>query len=619
MKRIAAAIFLSFFFLLRPFLMQYDGLLYPNDDFDYFAHATSLTFGQFPSYKNEYIMRGTSNPLEAIGPGIIATPFVFAFSLLDRINGSDIVKKRTIENVPRSWAVYGFIFASVFYFCLSCMLLYWAVSSLVGPSFAAWAIILMVICQGMPIYACRRPVFSHVSEFFLQSIFVYLFTKNEIDGGKWIKQWWSFVLLGSGAALILLTRYNNFLFAFMWPLFFIGRRDKYKNKKDVLFQCLWVIAPFVSLVGLFLIWPLINNKYMPYENFLSYLSAKASIVGILNRIIHIFVGYDWGLIFTAPFLLLGIAGLGLLDIRIKKRFILACLPLLVNLYTIIFWSGGGYYGYRYLIASALPLLVIPLAFLLKWLEGKIGPWWKWGAVFLALLPVMSMWCYEGNALVSTHVIPVFFGKADWSNATYQIAVWQTVFNLEAFWKIIFLGGIQYCYYLFNVTKVLFGSRSYLPFEVKTLIQVFLIYSLPLVMAWVFRDKSPTVDISPKKSFKVPGIFLIAIVGLFFISMKWFMPHPSHNIEIDPENAQAFNSRGIGYYNQGNLTKALSDYNQAIAINPHYAQVYYNRAVIYYKLKEYERAWEDVNKMEALGVIINPEFISALKRTLGKDK
>lgn len=375
----------------------------------------------------------------------------------------------------------------------------------------------------------------------------------------------------------------------------------------------------------------------------------------MNRIIHVFVGYDWGLVFTAPFLLLGIAGLGLLDIRIKKRFIWACLPLLVNFYTIIFFgSQGGYYGYRYLIASAFPLFVIPLAFLLRWLNHRIGYYWKWGAVLLALLPVMSMWCYESNKLVATNIIPVSFGKTDWSNAVYQIAVWQTVFNLKAFWETIYLGGIQYCHYLFYAARTLFAFRSNQPFEMKTLIQVFIIYSLPFVMVWIFRDKFQTVEVSPKKSFRVKGIFfvaLVALIGCLFISMKVSMSSALPNdvraiqlaedynrglfyikqgnfplaivdfsqaIELNPKFIPAYGNLGVIYANQGKLVQAIAVFTKAIEIDPNYAPLYYNRYRLYYQLREYDKSWADVHKAEALGVNVEPGFIRMLKRDSGRD-
>jgi len=481
MQKIAFAIFLSSFFLLRPVIMQYSGLLYPDDDFDYFAHATSLAFGQFPSYKNEYFMDATSGPQRAIGTGIMAAPFVSAFSLLDRVNGADIVEKRTAQNVQESWSVFGFIFASVFYFCLSCMLLYRSIAPLAGETFTVWAIILMVICQGMPLYAFRRPVFSHVPEFFLQSVFVYLLIKNEISNGKWIKKWWSFALIGFGAGLIALTRYNNVLFTIMWPLLFL-RRDKWQ-------KIFYVLPSAALLIMIFKWWPEQYNHYITYAGLEKELTIHAPWPELVRRLGQVLFGPDWGLIFTAPFLILGMGGLALLNFSWKKKYILATLPILVNFYIInVTGLQGSYYGYRYLIASAFPLFVLPLAFLLKWMDNKIGPLWKWGAVFLALLPVMSMWCWEGNALVATHIVPTFFGKTDWSNPSYQLNVWQTAFDPKALGGIIYLGGIQYSHYLFYAAGTLFGHKANPPFSMKTLIQALIIYSMPFVMTWYLKNK-----------------------------------------------------------------------------------------------------------------------------------
>ncbi|MBF0505031.1 MAG: hypothetical protein HQL14_08020 [Candidatus Omnitrophica bacterium] len=500
MMKISWAIFLCAFFLLRPFVMEYTGFLYPDDDFDYFANATSLAFGQFPSYKNEYLFRNLPSPGGAIGTGMMAAPFVGAFSLLDLFSGSDIVKKRTAQNVQKSWAVFGFIFASVFYFCFSCFLLYWAARSVVGPSFAAWAVILMVICQGMPLYAYRRPVFSHMPEFFLQSVFVYLFIKNELASGKWIKQWWSFVLLGIGAGMIVLTRYNNVLFMIVWPLLFLSSDARPKKWKGVLRNSFCIVFPIFLLVLIFKSWPEAYNHYVVYQGN-NVVEKVFTLHGpwqeFVRRLWYVFCAPDWGLIFTAPFLLLGVSGLALLDVPWKKRYVGATLPLLVNFYVInVTGCQGAYYGYRYLIASAFPLFVLPLAFLLKRLNRKVGSWWKWGAVFLALFPVMSMWCYEGNKLVATLPIPTsFFGVIDWSNATYQIAVWKTVLDLKAFWGIVYLGGLQYWHYLlFYVSATSFGFRIMnLSFDMKTLVQVLLIYSLPFIMAWIFRDKFSSLE------------------------------------------------------------------------------------------------------------------------------
>ena len=91
------------------------------------------------------------------------------------------------------------------------------------------------------------------------------------------------------------------------------------------------------------------------------------------------------------------------------------------------------------------------------------------------------------------------------------------------------------------------------------------------------------------------------------------------IEIDPNYADAYYNRGLAYYKQDNLPQAISDYNKAIGIDPNYAKAYKNRGVLYYIAKDYDKAWADVHKAEGLGVVVNPEFLNALKKASGRDK
>ncbi|MBF0570480.1 MAG: hypothetical protein HQL12_01280 [Candidatus Omnitrophica bacterium] len=490
MSKIAFVIFLAAFFLLQPLSMGKYGLMYPNDDVDYFAQSSSLAFGQFPSYKNEYLTTLKEGPKGSIGSGILAAVFVFAFSLIDRMEGSKILEKRTRGNVPSSWAVYGFIFSSVFYLCLGCYLLYLAAEAMVGGSFAAWAVALMVLCQGMPLFAFNRPIFSHTAEFFMQSLFVYLFVINELSGGRIIKQWWAYVLLGIAASLVFLTRNNDVLLAIVWPLFFIGRNPVNKSLNNVSLQFFYIAAAFISMILVFKIWPETYNHYNPYPDWLNNITMQTAWQNILMRIGYVFTGLDWGLIFTAPFLLLGVVGFFFIRIPWAKRYVLATLPLLVNFYTIVsFGSQGGWYGYRYLIAAAFPLLVIPLAFFLKWTNGKIGPFWKWGAVLLSIMPAMSMLCFIYNERWHMSVIPVFFGREDWGIVHYQVLLWQTILNSNHFFQGISIGGIAYFHYLYDYALFLLSHVNVLfnglLLESTTFIRTILIYILPFTILKFF--------------------------------------------------------------------------------------------------------------------------------------
>ena len=91
------------------------------------------------------------------------------------------------------------------------------------------------------------------------------------------------------------------------------------------------------------------------------------------------------------------------------------------------------------------------------------------------------------------------------------------------------------------------------------------------------------------------------------------------IEINPNDANAYNNRGFAYGMIGNLDQAIEDYNKAIEINPKLAEAYHDRGVAYFGKKEYDKAWQDVHMAESLGYEINPIFLEELKKESGKEK
>src|SRR6476659_9563068 len=55
------------------------------------------------------------------------------------------------------------------------------------------------------------------------------------------------------------------------------------------------------------------------------------------------------------------------------------------------------------------------------------------------------------------------------------------------------------------------------------------------------------------------------------------------------------SRGNAYYDSGNATAALADYNEVIKLKPRNASAYYNRGVVYSNQKKYQLAIDDYTK------------------------
>jgi len=78
------------------------------------------------------------------------------------------------------------------------------------------------------------------------------------------------------------------------------------------------------------------------------------------------------------------------------------------------------------------------------------------------------------------------------------------------------------------------------------------------------------------------------------------------IQIDPKNAVTYNNRGAAYNNKGNYDLAIADLDQAIRLNPDFESPYRHRAFAWLKKGDYKQARADVNK----ALQINPGNQSA---------
>lgn len=67
------------------------------------------------------------------------------------------------------------------------------------------------------------------------------------------------------------------------------------------------------------------------------------------------------------------------------------------------------------------------------------------------------------------------------------------------------------------------------------------------------------------------------------------------IAANPKMAEAYNNRGLAYYNLELHQQAINDFSQAIRMKPQYAEALNNRGNAYYALDQYEKAEADFNK------------------------
>jgi len=447
-----------------------------DDDYDYFAHASAMAFGQFPSYKKEFYTIMKEGPQSPVGTGILAAPFVFVFSFLDRAGGSTITESRTQDNIVGSWSQFGFEVSSIFYFTIACYLLFFSLSRFVSPLNASTAVIVMMICQGLPLFVYRRPFFSHCSEFFLQSVLMYLFLDflSRRDQRKALTG--VFALSG----LFYLTRPNDAAFALLWPFLVM---DYSQGIVQIFRQSCAGIILSAGLILIFNAWPDAVNHMHPYSWAGQYLGTAMTATSFFQRTAHILIGTDWGLIYTAPFLLISLGGISLLGGPILKRFIWLFIPMAINFYIIIAWgSQGGWYGYRYFIVSAIPVMILPMAYVLEWISGKIR-WWAIPLIILICLPpVLSMLAFEGCSYFNLQPVPVDFNRTDWTNPDLQANIWAVLIHAPAAFCLIIYKG------LLMLVLSLMGAMP--PFTRTTWLRIMIIWAVPWLIyaALIFRRK-----------------------------------------------------------------------------------------------------------------------------------
>jgi hypothetical protein len=78
------------------------------------------------------------------------------------------------------------------------------------------------------------------------------------------------------------------------------------------------------------------------------------------------------------------------------------------------------------------------------------------------------------------------------------------------------------------------------------------------------------------------------------------------IRANPKSPEAYNNRGVAYYNLKRYPQAVKDYNQAIRMRPEDAIAFNNRGNAYYEMSKYEPAVSDYNK----SIGLNPQYANA---------
>ena len=105
--------------------------------------------------------------------------------------------------------------------------------------------------------------------------------------------------------------------------------------------------------------------------------------------------------------------------------------------------------------------------------------------------------------------------------------------------------------------------------------------------------------------------------------KWrdfnVMPATDHEEAKKSKESWFYHILGSAYLQRREFEQAILLLSKSLEINPEYAEAYVSRGRSYYFRGEYDKSWEDIKKAQDLGYTIPVEFLDDLRRASGRNK
>lgn len=363
------------------------GNIYSHDDAVYYAQSASLVndldldiSNNLGPYSGIYLEKspktGRLMSYQPIGPSLLyaipyalAKPAVLLFSM---------ARKTAFDQYDPLFFVSLCFFIFLLFYC-SGELLRKALGRLFGEGISDIAAIFTLWGTILPVYVFRRPIFGIIPEFLAVSLLLFLFAKiytsvkvSRRDGA----------LLGVVCGFLVITRWNDIYFLPLSLVFLFYPCIKKRGEGK---ESLSATGLFLLFLGLFALlqaeaW---IKTYGHLKDFISYyyelhkqyISSKNTFALYLKNLAHVFLGFDWGVLFTMP--VLGFGGAAFIikpEFRLFKRRILNSLLFLLlfwaSIHVVLQWKNTGeFYGYRFLV-SLLPFSAVGFASLLRSLPHR---------------------------------------------------------------------------------------------------------------------------------------------------------------------------------------------------------------------------------------------------------
>lgn len=445
-KFIFFIVFFIFLIFLKSDFRIINDLNCCNDDYDYFAHASTIGedfdldySNQLPSqsrfYRNE-----KDAPFGFIGTGLLSAPFIFFGNSVDNLfnyNGS--------AQFSAKYLIYSF--SSTFYFLLSIMLL----SKIQVFYKIKTNYFLFFIGSGITYYVFERYSMTPIYEVFTILSVIFL-TQKFINNPK--KRNYYSCLIPFVLLLSILVRWTN-LFVFLVPIIVILSFEDYEYGLIKSFFNKYFLGSFVLNFLLFMYFSKQVYGVITFSPSYVYMAdefANELTKDVLGNIWNFSIEFlkdffvicfsqEFGLFWFSPVIFIAtfIVILKVLKFKTLQNLILYFLLLISFLECFLIvsvWnSTASSYGYRYLFS------LIPLSFLVIFINNDlikknlIFNYLKYFSIF-AFISTLFFDATEYTTLSIEPIINSFGYEKIYSQPKYLEGFIKSIFIFEAYQKII---------------------------------------------------------------------------------------------------------------------------------------------------------------------------------------
>lgn len=381
-----------------------------TDPASYLAHALTLGLDFDLDYSNEPVMclnQSVGSPCHPIGSGLFAAPFVAVFSILDRIVDAPVLSDH--RNFQYSWSFFGFTFSHSVYFVLG-LWLYAFGFQRIGIKVSRSRVLLYCASFGMAYYTFQNAQMSHVYQFFSLGLAFWGAAGMWQAARNGVPAFSSAVVASVGVMLAIVVRPQDAIAVLLpgiviFSLWAIQREGDAKLTGQTLrMASLYTLTTALMFIPLAVyngsvygkVFPTASDMYgggrmkgvdnaleivtegvvgrMSESEAVSLLSDISRVVGNFFKILFY---SEFGLLYTAPIFIFGVASLlGLVIMYRKNIYVTVANILAILLYVglpvaiVLYWgTTASFYGFRYLY-PIFPLAIFGYALFIR--QYKIG-------------------------------------------------------------------------------------------------------------------------------------------------------------------------------------------------------------------------------------------------------